>query len=70
MRTVNAKTRSSIGFLTSAQVASALGITKRTLHNWIKAGKITASEMNPDNGYYRWTLADVEAIRNTLREQP
>ncbi len=57
-------------FLTSAQVAAAIGVSKRTLHNWIKSGKIVVPETNPDNGYYRWRLADVEAVRSRLREEP
>ena len=56
--------------LTSARVARILGISKRTLHNWIKAGKVPAPEANPDNGYLQWTMADIEAVRNTLREEP
>ena len=56
--------------LTSARVARILGITKRTLHNWIKAGKIPGPEANPDNGYLQWTMTDVEVARNVLTEEP
>jgi DNA-binding transcriptional MerR regulator len=61
--------RESARYLTSAQVAIALGLTKGTLHYWIKNGKVPPPEVNPDNGYYRWTLADVEAIRQALQEE-
>jgi len=57
-------------FLTSARVARILGITKRTLHNWIKAGKIPGPDANPDNGYLQWTMTDVEVVRNVLTEEP
>jgi DNA-binding transcriptional MerR regulator len=57
------------GFLTSAQAAVALGLTKGTLHYWIKQGKIPPPESDPENGYYRWTLTDVELIRQTLLEE-
>jgi predicted site-specific integrase-resolvase len=57
-------------YLTSARVARILGITKRTLHNWIKAGKIPAPEANPDNGYLEWTMTDIEVVRNVLTEEP
>ena len=57
-------------YLSSALVARILGITKRTLHNWIKAGKIPAPEANPDNGYLEWTMTDVEVVRNVLTEEP
>ena len=56
--------------LTSARVARILGITKRTLHNWIKAGKIPGPEINPENGYLQWTMTDVEVVRNVLTEEP
>jgi DNA-binding transcriptional MerR regulator len=56
-------------YLTSGRVARILGITKRTLHNWIKAGKIPAPDANPDNGYLQWTMADVEVVRNVLMEE-
>ena len=56
-------------YLTSARIARILGITKRTLHNWIKAGKIPAPEANPENGYLEWTMTDVEVIRNLLTEE-
>jgi predicted site-specific integrase-resolvase len=65
---MRAAARSSI-FLTTARVARILGISKRTLHNWIKAGKVPAPEANPDNGYLQWTMADVEVVRNVLREE-
>jgi predicted site-specific integrase-resolvase len=56
-------------YLTSARVARILGITKRTLHNWIKAGKIPGPEANPENGYLQWTMSDVEVARNVLTEE-
>ena len=57
-------------YLTSARVARILGITKRTLHNWIKAGKIPGPDANPENGYLQWTMTDVEVVRNVLTEEP
>jgi predicted site-specific integrase-resolvase len=64
------RTAQSQDFLTSARVARILGITKRTLHNWIKAGKIPAPDANPENGYLQWTMVDVEVVRNVLTEEP
>ena len=60
---------SSTLYLTSARVARILGITKRTLHNWIKAGKVPGPEANPENGYLQWTMADVEVARRALMEE-
>jgi DNA-binding transcriptional MerR regulator len=56
-------------YLTTARVARILGITKRTLHNWIKSGKVPGPEANPSNGYLQWTMADVEVVRNALTEE-
>ena len=57
------------GYLNSARVANILGTTKRTLHNWIQSGKIPAPDVNPENGYYRWTMAEIEGIRMILQEK-
>jgi excisionase family DNA binding protein len=56
--------------LTSDQVASILGITKRTLKNWLRSGRIPEPRRNPRNNYRIWTLTDVEVIRHILREEP
>ena len=55
--------------LRSDQVASILGVTKRTLKTWLKNGKIPEPRRNPANNYRVWNLADVEAIRRILQEQ-
>jgi DNA-binding transcriptional MerR regulator len=55
--------------LTSEQVATILGVTKKTLKNWLKSGKVPEPARNPDNNYRIWTLADVDAIRNIIREK-
>ena len=55
-------------YITSGRAARILGITKRTLHNWVKAGRIPGPEVNPDNGYLQWTLADVDTARHVLTE--
>jgi predicted site-specific integrase-resolvase len=55
--------------LTTARVARILGITKRTLHNWIKAGKVPGPEIDPDNGYLQWKMSDIEVVRNVLMEE-
>jgi DNA-binding transcriptional MerR regulator len=56
-------------FLTSEQVATILGVTKRTLKNWLRAGKIPEPERNPANNYRLWRPAHLDAIRSILREQ-
>lgn len=56
-------------FLTTARVARIVGVSKRTIHNWLKSGKIPEPEMNPENRYYLWTMADVETIRRIQEEE-
>ncbi len=53
--------------LTSTEVADLLGVTKRTLFNWLKAGKIPQPQRRP-NGYFQWTLEDVQLLRSLLEE--
>jgi DNA-binding transcriptional MerR regulator len=56
-------------YLTSQEVADVLGITKRTLMNWLYAQKIEEPERNQMNRYRRWTPQDVERIRQTIAER-
>ena len=56
-------------YLSTGQVAEILGITKRTLKNWLKAKWIPEPERNPANRYRRWTLQDVETVRRILSER-
>jgi DNA-binding transcriptional MerR regulator len=55
--------------LTSEQVASILGVTKRTLKNWLRAGRIPEPARNPNNNYRQWTLSDIDVARSILREE-
>jgi DNA-binding transcriptional MerR regulator len=55
-------------YLKSQEVADVLGITKRTLMNWLRTQKIQEPERNQVNHYRRWTAQDVERIRQTLAE--
>jgi DNA-binding transcriptional MerR regulator len=56
-------------YLKSQEVADVLGITKRTLMNWLRSEKIAEPERNQANRYRRWTLQDVERIRQTMAER-
>ena len=58
-----------LSYLSTGQVAEILGITKKTLKNWLKAQLISEPERNPVNRYRRWTLQDVEGIRRMLSER-
>jgi DNA-binding transcriptional MerR regulator len=56
-------------YLSTGQVAEILGITKKTLKNWLKDHLIPEPYRNPVNRYRRWTLQDVEGIRRILSER-
>ena len=56
-------------FLLTAEVASLMGITKQTIFNWIREGRILEPERNPANNYRLWTEQDVGRIRDMIRER-
>jgi DNA-binding transcriptional MerR regulator len=58
-----------LSYLSTGQVAEILGITKKTLKNWLKAQLIPEPDRNPMNRYRRWTLQDVEAVRRIVTER-
>ena len=58
-----------IQYLSTGQVAEILGITKRTLKNWLKASLIPEPQRNPMNRYRRWTLQDVESVRRIVTDR-
>ena len=50
-------------YLSSCRAARVLGVSKRTLLNWVNLGLVSKPEVNPTNGYLLWTTADIEAAR-------
>lgn len=56
-------------YLRTSDVAEILGVTKKTVKNWLKARIIPEPDRNPINQYRRWTLDDVEAVRRVLSER-
>ncbi len=61
--------RAELPYLRTAEVADILGISKRTLKNWLRDEFIAEPQRNPSNRYRLWTLEDVEAIRRVLKER-
>jgi predicted site-specific integrase-resolvase len=61
--------RAQVEYLTTHRVARILSISKKTLHNWVQSGKIPHPPVNPENGYFLWTMMDIEVIRVALREE-
>ena len=58
-----------VPYLSTGQVAEVLGVTKKTIKNWLKSQFIPEPDRNPVNRYRRWTLQDVEAIRRILSQR-
>jgi DNA-binding transcriptional MerR regulator len=56
-------------YLKSQEVADVLGITKRTLMNWLRSQKIPEPERNQANRYRLWTPQDVVRIRQIIAEK-
>jgi DNA-binding transcriptional MerR regulator len=58
-----------VPYLTTGQVAEILGISKKTVKNWLKSGLIPEPRRNPMNRYRCWTLQDIEGIRRIIDER-
>ena len=56
-------------YLSSCRAARVLGVSKRTLLNWVNSGLVPKPEVNPTNGYLLWTTADIEAARMARMEE-
>jgi DNA-binding transcriptional MerR regulator len=56
-------------YMRSQEVADVLGITKRTLMNWLRTERIPEPDRNQANRYRRWTPQDVERIRQIIAER-
>jgi excisionase family DNA binding protein len=55
-------------YLTTAEVAGALSLTKTTIKNWLREKKIPEPKRHPGNDYRLWTRDDLEQIRLMMRE--
>jgi DNA-binding transcriptional MerR regulator len=51
-----------MNYMLTGQVAQLLGISKRTLQNWLRAQKIEPP-MKATNGYYLWSIANVQVAQ-------
>ncbi len=48
---------------TTQEVANILKVTKKTLLNWLREGKIPEPQRNNSNNYRVWTAEDIAAIQ-------
>jgi excisionase family DNA binding protein len=56
------------GFLTVGEAARLVGVSRATLRNWDKAGKLRAVR-HPMNGYRLYRRTDLECILKDLRQR-
>ena len=54
--------------LTTKSVEETLGITRQTLHNWIKEGLLPAPKKDFRN-WYIWSDEDLENLRNIIEQK-
>jgi excisionase family DNA binding protein len=59
-------------YLTTTEAAEAVGITRATLHDWIKRGRVRAPKLQVGNGYAvrLWSESDVtrlRAVKSTIK---
>ena len=52
--------------LKSHEVAEVLGVTARTLRNWLQAKKIPEPRRDPQSGFRLWSYQDVDTIRSIM----
>lgn len=56
-------------YITIKDAANILGVTKLTLRNWDKSGKLRAHR-HPFNNYRVYKLADIESVIELIEESP
>jgi len=54
--------------ITLNEAASLLGVTKETLRNWDKSGKLV-SIRDPKNNYRMYSLSDVQALQGSVFDE-
>jgi excisionase family DNA binding protein len=60
--------RTSSESLTVGEAAAQLGVTRATLRNWDRLGKLKPHR-HPINGYRIYAAAEIEALKNAIRGQ-
>lgn len=55
-------------YYTMEEVIALLGISKNTLINWEKSGKIPSANRQPISGYRIWTEEELEMLRELSKE--
>ena len=50
-------------YFTTGEVASLIGVSKRTLQKWLEQNKVPVPKKG-QNGYYQWSSADVQQAQS------
>lgn len=53
-------------YMSTREVAHLLGISRQTLYNWLKEGKIPEPSRHPLTSYPQWKPEDVDRIRTIV----
>jgi predicted DNA-binding transcriptional regulator AlpA len=53
-------------YLSTREVAKILGVSRQTLYNWMKDGRIPAPRRHPLTTHPQWTPEDVDRIRGIV----
>jgi predicted site-specific integrase-resolvase len=56
-------------WLTTRQVLEILGISRRTLYDWINSGRIAHPIKDERSGYNMWPIVDIQIAREHLKPQ-
>lgn len=51
----------------TAEVASVLGISTRTLFRKLKSGQFLEPKRDPNNNYRVWTISEIEQLNTLLK---
>jgi excisionase family DNA binding protein len=57
-------------YLTTTEAAEAVGITRATIYDWIKRGRVRPPKLQVGNGVRLWSESDVarlRAMKGTIR---
>lgn len=53
-------------YMSTREVAQLLGVSRQTLYNWLKQGRIPAPTRHPLTSYPQWKPEDVDRIRGIV----
>jgi DNA-binding transcriptional MerR regulator len=63
------KPKRDVDALTTAQVATMLGVPKSTLNFWLRTGRLVGPPPDATNGYRIWRPGDVEMLRRIIESE-